>query len=254
MPKYKELHLDNIIREALSEKMNECPPPLLEASEAWNQLQRRRDGKRKTSPLIRTFRKPLLISASLLFILLFATAPKSGIAFNQFTDIFHTIQGNVVYLFGKSEGESDGPGLDGGTFEVIDETEIVSKQMSLEEAKKAAHFPILTPKNLMNEFQLEEVTVMDGYEEQVEAVYLSYVGKDRGFMVTEMPIENPIGFGASMDKDDVTIEQVEIKGQKGSLVIFKNGTAQLIWMTQSHYLSIEGKLTKEEILIIAKSI
>ncbi|MBS4201621.1 DUF4367 domain-containing protein [Bacillus sp. FJAT-49732] len=253
MPKYKEIHLDDIIREALNEKMNESPP-LLEASEAWNQIQSRMDGNKRTPRLVRTFRKPLLIAASVLFIILFAVAPKSGIAFNQFTNIFHSIQGNVVHLFGKSEGGSGESDIGPGAFEVIEGSEILSKQMSLEDAKKAAQFPILTPKNLMDEFHLEEVTVVDSYEDKVDAVYINYVGNGRGFMLTEIPIENQFGFGVSLDKDDVMVEEVEIIGHKGSLVIFKNGNAQLIWMTQSHYLSIEGKLTKEEILTIAKSI
>jgi len=255
MPKYKEIHLDELIREVLDEKMNDCPTPSLTASEAWNQIQKQMDGKRETAHPLRAYRKHMLIAASLLFILIFAATPQSSGAFNQLTDIFHTVQGNVVYLFGKSDGGSkEGEPGEGEGFEVIEGSEIVSKQMSLEEAKNAAHFPILTPKNLSNEFKLEEVTVMDGYEQKVEAIYLNYVGPDKGFILTEMPLEHQFGFGSAMDKDDVTIEEIHIKGQKGSLVIYKNGDAQLIWMTQSHYFSIEGNLSKDEIIAIAKSI
>ncbi|MBS4197941.1 DUF4367 domain-containing protein [Lederbergia citri] len=254
MPEYKQYHLDEIIREALNEKINSCPPPLLEASEAWKQIETRMSGKREKTLPLRILRNPFLIAAAVLLFFIFATTPKSGIAFNQFTDIFHTIQGNVVHLLGKSGGPGEESGIIDGTFEVIEDSEIISKQMSLEEAKNAAHFPILIPKNLIEEFQLEDVTVMDGYEDKVEAVYLNYVGKDRGFMVTEMPLETQMAFGATMDVDDVSIEEVQIKGQKANLIIYKNGHAQLVWMTQSHYFSIEGKLTKEEILTIANSI
>ncbi|MCR2823744.1 DUF4367 domain-containing protein [Lederbergia panacisoli] len=254
MPKYKEIHLDELIREVLDEKMDDFPAPSLTAAEAWSQIQKQMNEKKVTTHPLRAYRKYFLIAASILIILIFATAPQSSIAFNQLTDIFYTVQGNVVHLFGKSEGGSmKGEPAEGG-FEVIEDSEIISKQMSLEEAKNAAHFPILTPKSLSEEFQLVEVTVMDGYEQKVEAVYLNYVGDDKGFILTEMPIEYQFGFGATMDNDDVTIEEIQIKGQKGSLVIYKNGDAQLIWMTQSHYFSIEGNLSKEEIITIAKSI
>src|SRR5690606_29166559 len=126
MPEHRQFHLDEIIREALHEKVNSGPPPLLEASEAWKQIETRMSEKRKKTLPLRILRNPLLIAAAVLFIFIFATTPKSGIAFNQFTDIFHTIQGNVVHLLGKSGDPGEGSGESDGTFEVIEDSEIIS--------------------------------------------------------------------------------------------------------------------------------
>ncbi|MFK4997553.1 DUF4367 domain-containing protein [Bacillus sp. N9] len=114
-------------------------------------------------------------------------------------------------------------------------------------------FPIRIPKYVPDGFQLEQATVLRKEGEKGKEIYVNYISNDRGFIITELAVEDQFGFGAALDADDVSVEELFIHGQIANLITYKNDHRQLIWMTQTHYFSIEGALTKEEMMEIAQS-
>jgi len=258
MPKDKKL--DEFIREAFHEKLQQTPPPL-SALEAWERIQKRRH-KEKVDLKKRDFsRKTWAVAASIILALaatMMIWSPQSGSAFTRWTDLFHNVQGSVIQIFGKvGEGNEakNAPPSD-ELFQVIEGSEQIPEHMSLSEAQEVTSFPIQIPKVVPNDFQLKNVTVMrmQSGEEKSTDITLNYSGLQRGgFTIKEMATGEQFGFGSVVDRDDTKVETVQIHDQKGTLLLFKNGQSKLIWITPSHFYSIDGDLTREEIIEIARS-
>jgi Domain of unknown function (DUF4367) len=57
----------------------------------------------------------------------------------------------------------------------------------------------------------------------------------------------------TVDRSNLSVEELNLNGQRISLITFKNGIRKLAWKTQSHFLQVEGELTEDEIVGIAES-
>ncbi|MEK3890542.1 DUF4367 domain-containing protein [Bacillus sp. FSL K6-3431] len=259
MQKYRKIILDDSIKEIFNQKMTESSPPL-SAIEAWEKMQKT-DRKPK-----KIYGKSMLLAAAVL-LLLFSIiwSPQKGIAFGRFVHMYQMVQGSVVQLFGQigtgvPEGGKDAP--DSGasiqdsdeTFQIIEGSEQLYEQISMEEAQSIADFSVKIPTYLPSGFQLDEITVKRNQNGNTEEAFIHYSKKDQGFNLTQMEVVDQFSFGNVLEQEDVVIEELLIKGQKANLVEFEDGLKQLFWVSGIYYFSIEGKLQKEELLSIAKSI
>ncbi|HEY4552229.1 MAG TPA: DUF4367 domain-containing protein [Bacillaceae bacterium] len=244
-------NLDSFLREALEEKMAESPPPLLTMEEAWKKI---RKPKKKAG---RYYGLSILAAASVCILFFSIWSPGGGAADGRLVQILHTVQGSVLQFFGGTEAKplpkgGETPPTDEG-FAVIEDSEAVSERMSLEEAQKVTDFAIKIPKSVPSDARLDHVAVTRQAGEKSREIYLHYMRGGTPFTFTQMSASDQFGFGGAADGDDTKIEDVLISGQKGILIVFKNGHVQLIWMTQTHYYSIEGDVTKEEAMQMANS-
>ena len=73
------------------------------------------------------------------------------------------------------------------------------------------------------------------------------------FTISERAWEEQFSFGMAVDRSDLSVEELNLSGQRVSLITFKNGIRKLTWKTQSHFLQVEGELTEDEIVRIAES-
>ena len=244
MSESNQQNLDRMIREAMDEKIKDCPEPKLSAAEAWERMERVRN---KGSYFHRKRRLPkIAIWAIVVLFILFilASNPQKGVAFNRWSELFTHAQGSVVQLFGNSGAEP--------AFYVMEDPSPIAVEMSLDEAKSMTNFIISIP-TVPTGFQLEHVTVMEETDGGSNEVYLHYTSSEREFTISERAWEEQFSFGMTVDRSDLSVEELNLNGQRVSLTTFKNGIRKLTWKTQSHFLQVEGELTEDEIVRIAES-
>lgn len=251
MSESKQQNLDRLIREAMEERMTEFPPPRLSGAEAWRKMENKRQETARSSKKNRFPKRAILAVASIVMVFVVAAYPQEGGAYNRWSGIFHKMQGSVVQVFGGSGESTDNEDSTSGIY-VIEDSESIVGQMDLEEAQKVTNFTINIP-TVPSGFQLEKVIVTREGDQMSNEVHLNYVSGDREFIVAEKKLGEQYAFGGAADSDDTIVEEILINGQTANMLSFKDGVRRLTWMTQTYYFYIEGKLTREEIIGIAKS-
>lgn len=250
-------HLEQLMKAAVTESIKNSPPPPLSSDEAWEKFKRKQHENHIKSNKTSMFKNKFIYAASLLlaFGSMMAFSAQNGSAFGRLSDIFQMTQGNVVQLFGKvgDEPKKDKNAPTSDQFSIVEGSEIIAKQVSLEEANQETAFTITIPKQIPKEFTLKNVTVSKTVGEKSKDIYLHYKSEKRAFTMNQKLTGEQFGFGMTVDRDDTKVEQITIQGQRGSLLQFKNGTLKLIWVSQRYYYSIQGKLTKDEAIRIAES-
>ena len=253
MAESKQQNIDQLIREALDEKMEEFPPPRLSTSEAWRKMENQHLKAYRTPQKNRLPKKTILAVASIFLVLIVAAYPRESGAYNRWSEIYHKVQGSIVQVFGSSAGDTDieDEGNTSGIF-VIEDSEMIAQEMGLEEAQKVTSFTIHIP-TVPAGFQLEKVIVTREENQMSNEVYLQYANGESGFTVAEKKLAGHYAFGGVADSDDTTVEEVLINGQTANILSFKDDTRKITWLTQTNYFEIEGMLTREEIIGIAES-
>lgn len=251
MSEPKQQNLDQLIREVLDEQMQEFPSPKLSAAEAWRKMENDPQGASR-SPKRNPFSKKLIVAVASIFMVLIVVAyPQEGGAYNRWSEIFYKVQGSVVQVFGGSGEYADTEDSASGNF-VIEDSETITEEMGLEEAQKVTNFTITIPA-VPAGFQLEKVIVMREGDQMSNEVHLSYVSGEREFLVAEKKLVGQYAFGEVADSNDTIVEEVLINGETANMLSFKDGVRRVTWMTQTKHFFIEGRLAKEEIIRIAKS-
>lgn len=252
----KNKSLDELIRQAFYESMKKTPPPPRSAQDVWKKIQKEVAGENEKSKW-NVLKYRVWITATSIFLLiggLLLFSPQHGSA-GKLTQFFYKIQGSVAHIFidiGDSSGRSDAPSYD-DVFTVVEGSEVTSYQMSLTEAQENTDFIIILPKYVPSGYVLKETTVLKNELGKAQEVYLHYERNGEEFTINEKKVGEVFGTGMVVDYEDTKVEQVMIKGQKATFLQYKNGVSQLIWTIPHFYLSIEGNLTKEELIRIAKS-
>ncbi len=247
---------DQWLKDAVHEQLQNTPPPPLSPTQAWEQLnhQLKEDRGKRRSRFFksRTFYATVVVAIVILMI----GNPFIGSTFAKLTNMFHSIQGTVVQLFisgGSQAGKGENPPPPTPEeFVILDE--YISEKMSLEEAQKQTAFTILIPEKIPEDFVLESVTIFKTKNDPAREVYLNYEGNQRILMIQERLTGEAFGAGLVADADDTTIEKLNVDGYEASLLTFKYGERELIWITPEFYFSVSGKLSREEIIDIAGSL
>lgn len=251
-------HLEMIIKEALKDELENTPEPALSTDKAWKQLKSNLDKKHSFPKKHRFFTKILYAACALFFVasLLFFV-PHGGQAYSTFTDIFQTVQDNVVRIFagvGGDDPETGDPHApDMNDVHVIEGSEGVAKIVSLEEAQEEAAFKIQLPNVLPDGFTLKDVTIITTEIAKSGDIYLNYENDEADFVINQKSVGEQFGYGSVADADDVQVETIEVNGQEAVLSQF-DGYIELVWVTQTRFFSINGTISKEQIIKVANSL
>lgn len=246
--------MDQLIKKAIQEEFDSIEPPI-PSREAWFVFtSNKKKCKWKNIFSTSVNRKFIYIVCAVIFITIFMMTPQSGSALGKISKMFNKLQGNVVQLFVKdSEADYEKSSLPSDEFSIVDGSEAESVSMDLEQAEQVTTFPILLPTWLPEGVSLNEIVAVLIENEKSEEVYLNYSGDNIEFTIRQMDIAHAFGLGAAVDQDDIRIDEIIINGHTGNLFIHKNGIIELVWMTNSSYLSIDGVISKDEIIKIAES-
>ncbi|MBP1932009.1 DUF4367 domain-containing protein [Ammoniphilus resinae] len=224
-------HFDYLIQDIVIEELANSPSPRLSSSEAWEKVQQQLGQKNHWNP-------------------------GNGEAFQRLIQMFHSLQGDTSPMFIKvadtpSNSETAPPSEE---FSIVPGSEAVPTDMTLEDAQKTTPFPIMLPKEIPHRYKLENVTAMKNeIEEKSKDITLNYMdGQDKFFQIHQMTIGDQFGAGATYGTKH--IEELSIGGHQATLAYFpEHGYSTLTWITQNYFISISGHLTKEEIIMVAKS-
>ncbi len=255
------MDIDMLIEESIQNSINNGPNPLLSSEEAWNKISRAlNEDSSKTnrfsmfSPFIDK-KTVFIASISLVIISALFFYPQSSSAFGTIAQFFQKTQGTVSNLFVKvAEPDNDKATPDNSEFAIVEGSGLSTLQVSLTEAKKMSAFTIKTPKYVPENVILENVTLLkNNNESKSKNIYLNYIGQEKSFTINQMFFTESMGAGKVVDNQDTKIEKIYLFDREAMLLTYKNKMVELYWVEQNNYFSIQGKITKEEIINIAKS-
>jgi len=258
MKQYMDEELDDIIRVVVGARMENCNPPPVE--EAWARLKERINYRPKQLSFNLHKRYLPHIALTVVLILLVAT-------FFSFTNPikaralgYKIIDSVEAFLYSPVMNLRSGVRGDDKTKptpppqtvkEINTEPQIM---ITLEEAKTKVPFPLRVPTYLPPAYHLKKVT----YQKQTSytaEVTMEYKGpKDNYFTITQLNFTGELGTGYAYDREDTTIKNVMIGSNKAKIAQSKSGFVRLMWIDGQINLNLEGKLSSQEAIKIARSI
>ncbi|MFT0139772.1 DUF4367 domain-containing protein [Alcanivoracaceae bacterium MT1] len=254
MNEYNNNKKEDFIKQLVNEKFSSSQNPMIPPDKAWKRIESELKGKKdRFTPA----HKKIIAIATIIFLVTtsYFLFPKNSVAFSKLTDVFHSVQGTFVQVFMKiDDGNTEEINVTSNEdFKVIDDSEITMEDMALEDAKRISSFPIRMPSYIPDKYSLKDVTVLRK-KELTNSIFLNYEAPNKIFKIHQMQVNTQLGAGG-IHSNENAIEKVKINNiYDGTLIIQSNGTSKLVWVTQDMFISIEGELTKEEILTIASSL
>jgi len=126
--------------------------------------------------------------------------------------------------------------------------------VSLEEAKSASPFPVVTPQYMPGGFKLTEVKFQKLIKNAAQ-VQLKYTASgSRYFEITEK--NTPAGYvqGYGYDIEDAVVQDIKIGNTSGKMIVFKDKSLKIRWIKLGIVYQLEGNISKEEALKIVESL
>lgn len=242
---------DQEVKKMLTDQLQQTKP-LLSKEEAWRHIQsRRKKGKVKTN---RTF--GVLTAAAIIFIFFSAVLPNNSSAYFGFTNMFYKIQDSVVQLFASNEEKplAKNAGNDMPEIKLTDNSNMQIKEFdSMESLKTESNFQVTLPSYIPKDFKLDKIEIYYMDESIPLETYLYYEAKEHSFIITQIKQNGEMGFNGAVQSDKEQVVETEVNGYPATLVETTHDYNELVWFTTSNYLSIEGHLTSNEIIKIARS-
>ncbi|MBC7076669.1 MAG: DUF4367 domain-containing protein, partial [Syntrophomonadaceae bacterium] len=127
---------------------------------------------------------------------------------------------------------------------------------SLDKAQQLLGYNIVLPKFLPEGYELAGIFVRQE-NDSMSPVDLHYNDNhgEESLIINENPIVNATAFSYNFRNNDAETRTVNINSSEATLIYFEaTGIRKIIWQTTQMYYVIEGSLTEEEIIKIAKSI
>ncbi|HLQ98725.1 MAG TPA: DUF4367 domain-containing protein [Candidatus Dormibacteraeota bacterium] len=249
--------VDLLIKKAIQSEIEDTPPPM-PVDKAWEQLEAKLDRQPYRSNRSPFYKNKLIYAVAVILIsfIVFISPQTSG-AYSKFIEVFQRVQDNVTQLFIKVE-DRDSSGSNVAPEDemyIVEEPEMDSVELGIEEAQKETAFFIKQPKFVPEGYVLKNVTVLKSEIGQSNDIFLHYEGEEGSFEINQKLLEESFSGGVTINNDDAQIDTIDFQGQSASLLHYKNGFIELIWVTESHYYSISsGILSEDQMINIAKSL
>ncbi|MBP3953113.1 DUF4367 domain-containing protein [Bacillus suaedae] len=244
---------DQFVKDVLEEELEGSPPPISSKDDIWRQIQKKQHSSKKS----KSKRRNVMYAAAILFLAFGGSIvfPQQSSSFGFITNLFSDVQGTVKNTFITSSDETEFESSTPTNEYVHEDGQLVIEQMSLEEAQKATTFPIITPGYIPEGFSLVDVTIVKREGQLSNDISLNYQSdEDRAFRIKQQSVEEGMAVGLATDIEDTLVEDIVIHGQPATLMIFESEKSEILWVTQQHYFSIKGELSREEIEKVANSL
>jgi len=124
---------------------------------------------------------------------------------------------------------------------------------SVDEARKVVPFDFRVPKYVPEGYQLEEITYMN-FEKKTGEVVLRYESENSELKIIERILPGDFAMSSIVRTQEVTVHEVNVNGNKGTMMSFKNGQNELEYYSSGISIRIFGKVDTKEILKIAESL
>ena len=244
--------LNQAIRQAIQAEMDELEISPREVDEAWVLFKQRISGNTKPQPrpYIRIRPWAAVAVAVLLFLLGGALLP-SGTALGKivlgyFQSIRTTGQNPVVTVDSGLGGENKRPGTEPGQ---------TGPSLTLQEAQERVPFAIEVPTVLPDGAVLTKISVEEPIPKKV-LTWLTYEWNGGWLEVSQMIMLGESRESANYDGDRYRVEEIEVSGLPGRLVIPSDQRAPtaVSWVEGDVAYQVRGNLKREELLRTAESL
>ena len=113
-------------------------------------------------------------------------------------------------------------------------------------------YNVLLPVEMMGFYKIKEVNTNNmGNSTEVNIILI----RDTSEPITITEINATKGFrqGNSYDTEDAIMKNIKIKGQEATLIHYKNNIVSISWIDNDIFISIEGNISTDDILMLANS-
>lgn len=256
----KDNQFDHILKETIKEDYENIPAPLKSKTDTWSDIQKELMMNEQPKGLFGKGVKKATLAASCVLILLMTvfSQSESSTAFGWLSRLFFNIdennQANISGSLGTpmDQNAPPPPPSPSEDFQVI-EIETTEKIMSLSEAQEITDFEILVPKKVPTQFGPPSVKVFYANDQVDDKVELQYYHNEESFTIKEYYVRHQMGYGYGADLDDTKVQEIMIHGQKGVLFSYKDGDKRLVWDYLDYHLELNGRLSEEQVIEIARS-
>jgi len=245
---------DQYIHDVLEDRLSRTPPPPLTKEETWENIisgiyGQQAQQKKSTSKQY-WYASAIAVTLILLVVSLFPfkNVSASGWLSRIFVQTYGTVT-NLVQSIGTPSSLEDKKSFP----PEMTAHEVTQEKMTLSNAQNATKFKIMIPEYMPSGYALQDVSVLMGSDHFSDEVTLNYKSGVDYLYITELAINEQLQSSSGSDNDDTRIKSVTVNGQEGTLLVFKDGSKQLMWNAASVHLVIRGKLSEEAILNIAQS-
>ncbi|WP_066639257.1 DUF4367 domain-containing protein [Desulfolucanica intricata] len=229
--------VDELIKKALYKQAEKDSD--IDLEEAWSKFNKRyRTNKQK--PVLKLLATACLICTVLGSIIFFL--PTEGGAFTS--KIFKNIK---LFLSGKVQSTEISYGSPGQK----EKTENYLKPEVLRTLEDVP-YNVLLPVDMMGNYEIEEINTNKlGNSTELNIIL---TGKNsESIIITEINTTKGFRQGSSYDIEDAQMKNVKVKGQDAALINYKNKLLSLSWVDNDIFISIEGNISQDDILMLSNS-
>lgn len=244
---------DSFIKELVTERIEETPRPKKE--EVWGQIitRVRMERKKERRKIFLKRLRPSFVACAFITLLtvLFVNFQSPVMALtNRIIKSIMVITGDTIKIYKKVD-----PSANDKTPDYLFGRDIDDPRVG--EAQKQVNFRLFIPEYIPKDFKLDKVDVLNKFEKK-ETVTFLYVNansdKKDSFEIKQRSFPNGANVALNIKKDDNTkIENITIDGIEYTQVNYGEYHYGLLWDIGEVGCEINGKITKEEIIEIAKS-
>lgn len=238
--------IDLFIKDIMEEEFDniEYPP----ANEMWEHIRIKLKSERRKILLKRL--RPAFAACILIAVLsgLFFSFQMPVMAFaNKIIRSMEEFAGNTLKIHRIDVAQDTKGGVDNRRY--IDDPRIG-------EAQKNIHFSLLIPGYIPKDFKLNNVDVLNKNKEK-EVVTLQYIknqDKRESFEITQESFPGGVDDTINiLDDEGVYVEHIKINGIECTLINYENTLNKLIWINNHLGYKIDGQVSRDDIIKIAKS-
>lgn len=238
--------IDSLIKDILEEEFDniEYPP----AVEMWGQIRLELEKERRKILLKRlrpAFVACILISVLSVLLINFQT-PVMAFA-NKIIRSVEEFAGSTLKIHRRDVAQDEKGRVD--IIRNIDDPRIG-------EAQNNIHFKLFIPGYIPKDFKLSNVDVLNKNKEK-EVVTLQYIkneNKRESFEITQESFPSSVDDTINiLDDEGVNVEHIKINGINCTLINYDSMLNKLIWTNDHLGYKIDGRVCKEDIIKIAKS-
>lgn len=114
-------------------------------------------------------------------------------------------------------------------------------------------FKILVPRYIPPGFNLESVKHSSADEQ--DCIIMSFIAPNANILFTQTSITDTFSSSVNADSQQAKAKKVKINKYEGNLIIFEDGSANLLWITDDHIMcQIFGDINPEQAIEMANSI
>lgn len=224
-------------------------------SDSWQKVlvhleKRRRQEKRRFRFKIAA---AIIAGVLLVEVALTVNIPKT---YASVSSLFREVRESIIeFFFAKTEHQDNSAALTTPPEESNNGTTSIPEETTLDDAAAKLMFSLLIPEYVPENYMLDVVRIFQEADGEYHNAYLEYVNDVQDlFKISQRYVEP----GSTDIKSDVavdagTIKETTIHGNAAVCVMLPEGFVNLEWLAKDIKISISGKLTEAEVLLIAES-